>query len=86
MKRTVDVIWINLLLLSLASFLIGKFELSNISIFIILLISIFIKGELVIDYFMGLKDVDWRYRSIPILWLVIILLLIFIAYYLPEQS
>lgn len=83
MKLTVDVIWINLLLLSLASFLIGKFDLSNSIIFITLLISIFIKGELIIDHFMGLKDINWRYRSIPILWLGIILLFIALAYYLP---
>jgi hypothetical protein len=47
----------------------------------LLLLTTFIKGQLVIDHFMGLKEVQLKYRIIPTLWLIVILLLIGSAYY-----
>jgi len=44
------------------------------------------EGELVIDYFMGLKTVKLKYRLIPIIWLGTVLSLIALAYYLPVAT
>ena len=74
-------IWIILLLLTVFAFVLGYLKLINSIIVAILLVSTFIKGHLVIEYFMGLKDVTWKYRLIPSLWLLSVLFLIAIAYY-----
>jgi len=76
-------IWIILLLLTLFSFLVGWFKVTNNFFMFLLLVTTFCKGQLVIDYFMELSNVRLKYRLIPILWLVIVLSLIGLAYYLP---
>ena len=84
MKKTIEGVWIALILLSLFAFLLGYLKLISSVIVGILLVSTFIKGQLVIDYFMGLKDVRLKYRIIPTIWLIVLLSLIAVAYYLPS--
>ena len=76
-------VWITLVLLTIFAFLLGYLNYINPLIVSVLLMSTFIKGQLVIDYFMGLKDVKLRYRLIPTAWLFTIISLICVAYYLP---
>jgi len=83
MKKSVRTIWIVLVMLTLFAYLLGYMELINNALVAILLITTFIKGELVIDYFMGLKTVKLKYRLIPIIWLGTVISLIAVAYYLP---
>ncbi len=83
MKKTLIYVWMILLLLSLFAFLLGYLEYINTFLVSILLISTFIKGQLLIDYFMGLKNVKFKYRFIPSIWLVVVLTLIGVAYYVP---
>jgi len=75
-------IYITLVLLTLFAFLAGWLELVNASIVAILIITTFIKGQLIIDYFMGLKEVQFKYRVIPIVWLGFVTVFIGIAYYM----
>ena len=84
MKKTIEGVWITLILFSLFAFLLGYLELIGSVMVGILLVSTFIKGQLVIDYFMGLKDVRLKYRIIPTIWLIVLLSLIAVAYYLPS--
>jgi len=79
-------IWIVLVLLTLFAFLLGWLKLVNVTLVGVLLLTTFIKGQLVIDYFMGLKDVALSYRLIPTLWLLLMVSLIAVAYYLPVNS
>ena len=76
-------IYLVLITLTLFAFLLGWLELVNTFLISVLLISTFIKAQLVIDYFMDLKEFQWKYRLIPSIWLVMVLLLIAVAYYLP---
>lgn len=75
-------IYIILVFLTLFAFLAGWIGLVSSSIVAILLVTTFIKGQLIIDYFMGLKDVQFKYRVIPIAWLIFVLFFIGIAYYM----
>ena len=84
--RRIKNIWIILIILTIFAYLLGYLKLINSSLVAILLISTFIKGELVIDYFMGLKTVKLKYRLIPIIWLGTVLSLITVAYYLPLEG
>lgn len=79
----ISFIWIILLLLTLFSFLVGWFKVTNNFFMFLLLVTTFFKGQLVIDYFMELSIVRLKYRLIPIIWLVIVLALIGLAYYFP---
>lgn len=82
-KHTLEIVWFMLVLLTLLAFSLGLFNTINTSLVALLLMSTFIKGQLVIDYFMALKNVRLRYRLIPSIWLLTVLSLIAIAYYLP---
>ena len=82
-KQTSSVAWVALLLLTIFAFSLGYFNYINSTIVGILLLSTFIKGQVVIDYFMGLKNVKLIYRLIPTLWLLLIILGIALAYYVP---
>lgn len=75
-------IYIILILLTLFAFLAGWLGFVSSFIVAVLLITTFIKGQLVIDYFMDLKDVQFKYRAIPIVWLGFVLFFIGIAYYM----
>ena len=74
--------YIILVFLTLFAFLVGWLELVSSVVVAILIITTFIKGQLVIDYFMGLKEVQFKYRVIPIAWLAFVMFFIGIAYYM----
>ena len=82
--RPCTVVWLVLMVLTLTTLAIGKFELIDIMggelLVAFMLVSIFIKGAMVSDFFMGLKFVSWRWRMIPLIYLVIVCSLIWIAY------
>ncbi len=82
-KRTLEYVWIILVILTIFAYLLGYLKIISTSLVAVLLVTTFIKGALVSDYFMGLKDVKMKYRFIPIIWLGVIILLIGVAYYLP---
>ena len=83
MKRILEFIWIILVILTLFAYLLGYLKYISSFFVAVLLITTFIKGVLVIEYFMGLKDVKLKYRLIPTLWLGFVLSMIAIAYYIP---
>ena len=76
-------IWILLIVLTLLTFIVGYFKIISPLIVGLLLLSVFIKGHMISEYFMGLKDVQPKYRIIPILWLLLVVLAISFAYYFP---
>ncbi len=86
MKRILEVVWVVLIILTIFAYLLGYLKYISTTLVAVLLITTFIKGQLVIDYFMGLKDVKLKYRLIPTLWLGIVISLIAVAYYLPVTS
>lgn len=76
-------IWISLLLLTLFAFGLGWLKLLSLESLALLLLTTFIKGQLIIDYFMGLKEIKGKYRFIPAIWLFVTLTLVALAYYVP---
>jgi len=86
MKKIEERIWIVLIVLTIFAFLLGYLKLISSFLVAILLITTFIKGQLIIDYFMGLKNTQLKFRIIPMVWLVIILSCIAISYYLPART
>ena len=79
----VTIIYISLLLLTTLTFLLGKSETFTFTFIAIILITTFIKGQLIIDYFMELKNVDLKYRLFLSIWLILVISLIGLSYFLP---
>ncbi len=82
MKRAVEGVWIVLIGFTIFAYLLGELKLVSAFMVGVLLVTTFIKGQLVIDYFMGLKDVSLKYRLIPTIWLSLIISLIAVSYYI----
>jgi len=86
MKRILEYVWMFLVILTIFAYLLGYLKLISTSLVGVLLLTTFIKGAMVSDYFMGLRTVQLKYRLIPTLWLGIVLSLIAVAYYLPVAT
>lgn len=83
MKKYLEFVWAILAILTVFAYLLGYLKIISTFFVAVLLGTTFIKGTLVIEYFMGLHSVNWKYRMIPTLWLAIVVSLIGVAYYLP---
>jgi len=83
MKKYLEIIWLILASLTLFAYLLGYLKIISTFFVAILLFTTFVKGSLVIEHFMGLYNVNLKYRIIPTLWLSAIIVLISVAYYLP---
>lgn len=81
--KKITKIYLGLVLLTFFAFLLGYFNVQNNFFIALLLITTFIKGQFIIDYFMNLSEVQLKYRLLLIVWLVIVICLIALAYYLP---
>lgn len=86
MKLHAEDIFTVLVVLSFSAYLIGYLELFSGLFAVVLLISTFVKGQLISDYFMDLKEVEPKYRLIPTIWLIIVLSLVSVAYILPVTT
>ncbi|MFK5984232.1 MAG: cytochrome C oxidase subunit IV family protein [Pseudomonadota bacterium] len=83
-KNYSAIVWLFLVFLTLFAFLLGWLELVNQLLVSLLLFTTYVKGNLVIDYFMELKHVQLKWRIIPIIWLLVVISLIAVAYYNPK--
>ena len=79
--KTLKIVWLVLVAFSLFAFVLGYFKFINETFVAILLLTTFIKGFLVIEHFMDLKEVSLKYRVIPSVWLFVVLVTIAWSYY-----
>jgi len=77
-------VWILMMLLSLATYIIGQQGLSGLRISLLVLAFALLKGQLVSTYFMGLGQVRGFWRWPVTLWLVILGSLISTAFILAN--
>lgn len=78
--RPCTYVWLILISLTIFAFVVGELELGGITIVIIILVSTFIKGQMIVDYFMGLHQVRWKWRLIIYTWLLLVTGMIGFAY------
>lgn len=66
------VIWIILIVLTLITAYIGYRELSGLYIVGFILLSVIVKGQLIIDHFMGLRNVRvfWRFAMLGFIFVI----------------
>jgi len=77
---TPTIIWLFLIALSGIAAWIGEFGASTPHIVGFVILSLIVKGQLVVDYFMGLKQVSWLWRGIMSAFCVVIGAIMFITY------
>ena len=75
-------IYLILMGLSCLAFLIGLIEISSSWLMAVLFFSTFVKGKLIIDYFMRMHVYYARWTNFLTLWLGLIILLIVSIYFL----
>lgn len=78
--RAATLIWLTLLLLTLVSFSLGEVTHPGTLAVAVIGIVTFAKGKLVLDYFMGLREVGGLFQYLLTGWLVLVLSLIALAF------
>lgn len=79
--RPCTFIWLILIALTLVTLSIGQMGLSGMNVVIFILVMTFIKGQMIADFFMGLKRVRWAWRIIVLIYMVFVCTMIGIAYW-----
>ncbi len=79
-ERTTFIIWVVLIGLTLLGYWIGQLGFSGTSALVILLGAALVKSQLVISHFMEMKEANTRWKWVPTLWLVLVLIAIAITY------
>ena len=79
-NKQLTLIWLILLLLSSIAAWIGEFGASNTGIVAFVIVALIIKGQLIIDHFMGLKQSPLLWRGIMSAFCIVISLIMFITY------
>ena len=66
-------IWITLVALTLLMFFMAQSDYQKQSFAIMILVSAWFKGQMIIDHFMGLRRVETLWRMVVSVWLIIVL-------------
>lgn len=75
-------IWVGLSALTIATYTIGETGLAGQSVMLMLLAIALVKGQMVANYFMGLRHTRWLWRIIILAYFLIVGGLIALAYLL----
>lgn len=78
--RSAFLVWLVLVLLTGATYLLGRLGLVGPAVVPLLLGSVLVKGQLVASHFMGLRAVRAPWRWIVTIWLCLVVALIGLAY------
>lgn len=78
--NALNLLWLVLCGLTLATWLIGEEGYAGRGVVVTLLLIAFIKGQLVANYFMGLRHAGWLWRGIVMVYFTLVGGLILIAY------
>ncbi len=84
-SKKLTIIWIILILLTLSSALVGYFKLSGLYIVGFVLLTVIIKGQMIIDYYMGLKNVRGYWRLAMLGFIFVIPAIIYTGYVLSSS-
>ena len=78
--------WIYLLLmgLTLLTWAVGRAQLSGLQVSLLVLGIALLKGQLIGDYFMGLKSVSGFWRWVIFIWLLLVGTLVSTAFYISR--
>ncbi|ACT47962.1 conserved hypothetical protein [Methylotenera mobilis JLW8] len=73
-------IWLALVALTIVTYFIGEEVTAGKAIMLSVLVIALIKGQLIANYFMGLRQVSWLWRGIILGYFVVVGVMVAIAY------
>ncbi len=73
-------IWLALVALTIVTYLIGEEVAAGKAIMLSVLVIALIKGQLIANYFMGLRQVSWLWRGIILGYFLVVGVMVAIAY------
>jgi len=73
-------IWLALVALTIVTYFIGEEVAAGKAIMLSVLVIALIKGQLIANYFMGLRQVGWLWRGIILGYFVVVGVMVAIAY------
>ncbi len=73
-------VWLALVILTLLTFAIGEEVTAGKAVMMSVLLISLIKGQLIANYFMGLRHVSWLWRGIILAYFVIVGSMVAVAY------
>lgn len=73
-------IWIVLMLFTILTLFMGETGFEGKNIILIILIVTFFKVQMIVDHFMGLRNVKWMWQMIMFSWSFLVLSLIGVAF------
>ena len=80
LNRFATLIWLVLVILTIATFCIGERIAAGGAVMMSVLVISLIKGQLIANYFMGLRHVRWLWRGIILGYFVIVGGMVAVAY------
>lgn len=80
LNRFSTLIWLALVMLTIVTFCIGEEVSAGKAVMLSVLVISLIKGQLIANYFMGLRHVSWLWRGIILGYFVVVGGMIAIAY------
>ncbi|HHJ36417.1 MAG TPA: thiosulfate reductase [Gammaproteobacteria bacterium] len=83
--KRINTLWVILLLLTLFSAYMAERATPGLSSIVIMAIVLAIKGRIIVDYFMELKEAHTILRTLMQLYFYVIPALIILVYLFPEQ-
>lgn len=83
--KLINTLWLLLLLLTLFSAYIAEQETPGLNSIIIMAVVLAIKGRIIVDYFMELKDANLVVRTLMRVYFYVIPALIILVYLFPKQ-
>lgn len=78
--HALNILWLALCGLTLTTWMIGEQGYAGRGVVVTLLLIAFLKGQLVANYFMGLRHAGWLWRGIVLIYFLLVGGLILIAY------
>ena len=83
--KLINTLWLLLLLLTLFSAYIAEQETPGLNSILIMAVVLAIKGRIIVDYFMELKDANLVVRTLMRVYFYVIPALIILVYLFPKQ-
>ncbi len=84
-KRTLDLLWLLLAAMTLGGALLGETATSGSTLLVIVVVTMALKGRLVIDYFMEMRDANRTLRTLMRVYFYVLPLITVVVYLFGEK-
>ena len=84
-KRTLDLLWLLLVAMTLGGALLGEAAATGSTLLVVVVVTMAIKGRLVIDHFMEMRDANRTLRNLMRAYFYVLPLITVVVYLFAEE-